>query len=198
MTLQTVAPLEHRSLAATNRPADFFVRAVREGDMTLDAPYQRGPVWTTHQRIGLVKSWLLGIPVPAVILNDRGTLDWRHNNRKQLADDLGPLYAVIDGKQRILAAVAWFGGALLVPASWFPAEHVEVTEDTTDGPYVRYIGLTRVGQRFAESRASFPCAEARVDTIEKEAEIYGLINSAGIPQTDADLANAARVAQGQT
>jgi hypothetical protein len=195
MTLQTDAPLEHRSLGATNRPADFFVRVVRGGDMTLDAPYQRGAVWTDAQRVGLVKSWLLGITVPAIILNDRGTPDWRRNYPSH-GDDLGPLYAVIDGKQRILAAIAWLTGDLLVPASWFPAEHVEATEGTADGPYVRYSGLTRVGQRFAESRASFPCAEARVPTIEQEAEIYGLINSAGTVQTDDDLARAAQVAAG--
>jgi hypothetical protein len=135
MTLQTNAPLEHRSLAATNRFADFFVRCVTRGDMILDPSYQRGEVWTDNQRRGLVKSWLLGLPVPAIIINDRTALGWCRANPTQNDDDfLGPMYAVIDGKQRILAAVAWFSGKLLVPASWFPAEHIDHTEDTADGP----------------------------------------------------------------
>lgn len=194
MTRQTTEPLYHMSLGATNRFAEFFVRTVERGDMTLDAPYQRGLVWTDDQRIALVRSWMMGLPIPVVIINDRTHGAWVRN----VADeDLGPAYAVIDGKQRICTAIAWFAGDFAVPASWFPPEHVETTEDTDDGPYVRYTGLNRVGQRFAENRCVLPCAEGRLESVEAEAEVYLLVNGGGTPQTDEDMANAAQVAAGR-
>lgn len=200
MTRQTTAPLEHVSLNATNRFADFYVRSVQRGTMLLDPPYQRGDVWTDDQRMGLVRSWLMGIPIPAVVINDRSSPSWAHANPGYFDGDGTPaIYAVIDGKQRIpLTAAAWLGGDLLVPASWFPADHVDTTEDTDDGPYVRFTGLTRVGQRFAEYRRILPCAEGRLGTVSQEAEVYLLVNGAGTPQTSADMANAARVAAGTT
>jgi hypothetical protein len=191
MTRQTTTPLEHISLGATNRFVEFFVRTVERGDMTLDAPYQRGDVWTRDQQIALVRSWLMGLPVPAVIINDRTSPWWNQANPDA---ELGPVYAVIDGKQRILAGIAWLSGELAVPASWFPPEHVETTEATGDGPYVRFTGLTRVGQRFAENRAVLPCAEGKLSTVQEEAEVYLLVNGGGTPQTAADMENAAKVA----
>lgn len=58
---------------------------VTPGRATVDAPYQRGPVWTTEQQVNLVRSWLLGPPHP---------------------DDRQHEWAVVDGKQRQLAAAA--------------------------------------------------------------------------------------------
>ncbi|TDC26878.1 DUF262 domain-containing protein [Micromonospora sp. 15K316] len=195
MTRQTTAPLEHLSLNATNRFADFFVRNVQRGTMLLDPPYQRGDVWTDSQRMGLVRSWLMGIPVPAVVINDRSGPAWARANPGYFDGDGTPaVYAVIDGKQRILCAAAWLGGDLLVPASWFPADHVDTAEDTDDGSYVRFTGLTIVGQRFAENRCVLPCAEGRLATVHQEAEVYLLVNGGGTPQTSADMKNAARVA----
>jgi hypothetical protein len=193
MTRQTTQPIEHHSLGATNRFADFFVRTVESGDMILDAPYQRGNVWTEDQRIGLIRSWLHGFPIGAVILNDRGGPWWTEANPGSRFG-LGPAYSVVDGKQRILTTIAWFAGQFAVPASWFPADRVDATEDTDDGPYVRFTGLTRVGQRFAENRMVLPCAEGKLPTVQAEAEVYLLVNGGGTPQTDADMARAAQIA----
>jgi hypothetical protein len=192
-TRQTAQPLEHYSLGATNRFVDFYVRCVQRGDMLLDTPYQRGSVWTYDQQVALVCSWLRGVPIPAVIINDRLSSWWRRSNGEPGPDD-NCAYAVIDGKQRILAAIAWMSGELLVPTSWFPAEHIETAEDTDDGPYVRFTGLTKVGQRFAENRAVLPCAEGKLRSVAEEAQVYLLINGGGTPQTAADMNNAARVA----
>lgn len=196
MTFQTDAPLEHRSLSATNRFVEFFVRNVERGYMLLDPPYQRGDVWTAEQRMGLIRSWMQGVPIPAVIINDRISPAWFRAN-PQDRNDPPYAYAVIDGRQRIQTAIDWFAGTLAVPASWFPAEHVETTQDTDDGPYVLYTGLTKTGQRFAENRCVLPCAEGKVATVEQEAEIFLLVNGAGTPQTPTDLARAARVAEGK-
>lgn len=190
-TRQTAGPVEHVSLNATNRPVEFFVGQVTSGGMDINPPYQRGDVWTEEQRVALIYSFLSGTPIPAVIINDRTYGPWYRRGEDKYT------YAVIDGKQRILTVIAWMSGELAVPASWFPAEHIETTETTDDGPYVRYSGLTRVGQRFAERRASLPCAEGRLDTVEAEARVYLLVNGGGIAQTETDLANARRVAEGK-
>lgn len=189
MTRQTAQPLEHRSLNATNREAIGLVKLVHEGDLLLDTPYQRGDVWTLDQRVALVKSWLMGLPIPAMIMSDR--MSWWDRN----ADgDLGPAYAMIDGKQRTLTAIAWYDSDFAVPASWFPADQIETPEDTVDGSYVRFSGLTIVGQRRFMRMAQFPVCEARAVSVEEEAQIYLLVNGSGTAQTSDDLDRAARVA----
>ncbi len=193
MTRQTASPIEHRSLSATNRFVEFFVRCVERRQMDVNPPYQRGDVWDTDQRIALIRSWLMGIPIAAVIINDRTSPAWSRANPGYF-DGEAPYYAVIDGKQRILCALAWFHSEFAVPASWFPADQVDTVEDTADGPYVRYSGLTRVGQRWCENRMVLPCAEGRLATVQAEAEVYLLVNGGGTPQQEADMDRAAYVA----
>lgn len=195
MTRQTSEPIEHRSLQASSRQAREIVRMFQE-DGDLSPEYQRGSHWGWEHQAALVRSWLMGLPVPSIIINDRLFGPW--------PNDLGGLpeggycYAVVDGKQRIETARAWFAGDLAVPASWFPADDIVHTEDTDDGPYVRYSGLTLSGQRYTSSRFMLPTVEARVATIQEEAELYLLVNGGGMPQTESDMANAARVAQSGT
>jgi hypothetical protein len=189
MSRQTAHPLEHRSLNATNREAVGIARLVQEGDLLLDTPYQRGDVWTLDQRIALVKSWMLGLPIPAMIIADRMARWGRDED-----GELGPAYAMIDGKQRTLTAIAWYDGDFAVPASWFPADQVEAVEDTDDGPYIRFSGLSIIGQRRFMRMAQIPVCEARVGTVREEAQIYLLVNGSGTQQTDDDLQRAVRVA----
>lgn len=190
MTTQTSAPLEHQSLDATNQSARNLATMVQDGDIILDPPYQRGSVWTRDQRIGLVKSWLLGLPVPTIILNDR--ISWPQARE----DQSGRVhYAAIDGKQRLETAVAWFSGELAVPASWFRPAHVARAEQTDDGPYTRYTWLTKGGQGYMALRAPLQVATARVTSVAEEAAIYLLVNGAGTSQTDEDLLRAGEIAQ---
>lgn len=176
-TLQTSAPLTRRSLSASNRSAREVARQALDGDLILDPPYQRQSVWSELQQRMLVRSWAESIPVPAVTVNDRG-----HE------------YAVVDGKQRIETSVAWFSGKLTVPATWFPADWVQETTVTDDGPYVTFTGLTVKGQRLHAAEAFLPVIEAHLDTVEEEAELYVRLNTAGTEQTADDVENARRVA----
>lgn len=194
MTFQTSAPLTHQSLQASNRRADDVARMVLAGDLDLNAPYQRPSVWTRAQRLGLIRSWCLGVPVPAVMVNDRGTHAWRVANGSSPVDDGEPTYVVVDGKQRIETAYAWFHGDLAVPASWFETEDVEETVQTDDGPYVRYSGLSAVRQRLMSNRATLPVIETSVVSMAEEADLFVLINGSGTPQTEDDMANAAQYA----
>lgn len=191
-TYQTSAPLEPTPLAATNRSARELARLAENGTIDINTPYQRGNVWTIAQRIGLVRSWLLGLPIPAVIVNDRMSAGWARRNPGRRRHGR---YGCVDGKQRLTTAKMWFTGALLVPASWFFAGEIECLTDTDDGPYVRYTDLIVPMRQHTGMTWTIPLAEAQVPTIHEEAAIYLLVNGGGTPQSDADMDNAARIAQ---
>lgn len=189
MTRQTDQPLTELRLTASNRSARELARWVTDDDMmTLDTPYQRGHVWTPDQRIALVRSWLQGVPIPAVVVNLRDrTWGWDGDDAYS--------YAVIDGKQRIQTAIEWFEGHLAVPASWFPPGNVVTTEDTDDGPYVRFTGLSRPCQVGQKREFTLPMCEPKLPSVAAEAQVYLLVNGGGTPQTDDDIARAAEIAK---
>jgi len=195
VTRQTSTPLEHLSLNAADRQAREIARSFTEFGLDLNPPYQRGQAWTEDQQIALIRSWLTGTPTGVVIFNDRSTPEWKAANGYDPSERDEAIYACIDGQQRISAARAWFGDELAVPASWFESAHVERAEDTDDGPYLRWSGLSLVRQRHFANRAHLTVATARVATVQEEAAIYLLVNGGGTPQTDSDMANARRVAE---
>lgn len=184
MTRQTDGPITHQSLQSSNRSAREVARLVEHG-LELSPEYQRGSVWTEEQRINLVRSWMAGVPIPAITLNDRLS--------SGMSDIDDPAYAVIDGKQRVETAIAWFNGDLAVPASWFAPESIEATVQTEDGPYVTYKGLTVVEQRLFSNRAFLPTIEVKVKTLAEEAALYVLLEQSGTKQSAEDVANAQRV-----
>lgn len=194
MTRQTSAPIKSFESQSSARSAREIARIFEENGGDLSPEYQRGSVWSEDQRINLVRSWLMEVPIPSVIINDRLFGPWPDGG-----PDGTPLggysYAVIDGKQRIETAMAWFSGNLAVPASWFPAEVVKETTDTNDGLYVCYTGLIQSERRHQALRFQLPTVEARVSTVEEEASLYLLVNGEGTVQTEENMANAARVAR---
>lgn len=175
-------PLKHRNIQPTARSLTELARMVADGSLLLDPPYQRGDVWTTNQRVNLIKSLMLGVPVAALVLNQRGSnTAWRHNE-----GDPGEVwYACIDGKQRMTTMLMWHRGELAVPADWFEPEEVE-----SPGSWLTRAGLTKVGQRFCDRKFLIPVAEAYLSSLAEEAEVYDLINSAGTAHAEADLATA--------
>lgn len=196
MTRQTIAPFDHTSLNPSFQSARWLARRIQEGEITLDPPYQRGDAWTLDQRIALVQTWLRGLPAGVVILADRCNTAWAAANPgRDPYKDNEPLWACVDGKQRLTTAVMWFSSAFAVPASWVPADYIATTEDTEDGPYVRQNGLTAKGERFMERYCSLLVAETKDCASEAaEAAFYLLVNGGGTPQTDADMRNATDVA----
>jgi Protein of unknown function DUF262 len=191
MTRQTAAPLDDTHLAISSRLARELIGWVRDGTIDLDPPYQRGLVWSDDQRIALISSWMQGLPTGVVILSDRAQPAWTAATGDIYATGSTAVWAVVDGKQRLSAALAWYGDAFAVPASWFPADLVDHTEDTDDGPYVRHSGLTITGQRKLGHRAQFAVAEFRTAaTVHDEAEVYLLVNGGGTPQTETDMQRA--------
>lgn len=189
MTRQTAAPLTHLWTSSSDRYVEDHTNGIRRGTIVLDPPYQRGSVWTTDQRIALMRSWLMGVPVAAITLNNRMGREWHAGDPHART-----AYAVVDGRQRLETALAWEDGTLAVPASWPPPDWIDTTQDTDDGPYVRSSGLTEAGRRRVHSQMTLPCVVARLPDAEAEAELYLLVNGAGTPQSATDLANAARIA----
>jgi hypothetical protein len=159
--------------------------------LLLDPPYQRSSVWTVEQQRLLMRSFLTRLPVPAVVINDRfqskaftdgTTEDWRT--------------ALVDGRQRIEAILAWVDGDLTLPADWFGDECVVETTTDTDGTrMVSSKGLTLAGARLVSSRIMLPVAQAAVSTVEEEAAIYLMLNTGGTAHSEEDLSVARKMAQ---
>lgn len=188
MTRQLTASIRHLSLTPTNRLAEDVYHQVKRGVIVLDPPYQRGSVWTTDQRLDLMYSFLSGYPIGTLILNDRMGATWPQDEHGR------GLYAVVDGRQRLETAMAWFDGELAIPASWMPQEWMKSTLDTPDGPYATIAELTDAGSRWVESRMHLPVVTAQAASVRAEAEIYRLVNTGGTEHTPDDLARAKRVA----
>lgn len=188
MTFQTSAPLTQLRLSGTAYSWGDLMGQVEAGELSYDTPYQRGAVWTDAQRIMLIHSILDGTPIPALIINERPWAAAFAADGTQL-----PSAVVIDGKQRLMTVRMFLHGELAVPASWFNRRDVQVTEDTADGKYVRFTGLSQPQQRFIK-RATATVSLGKVGTEAEEAQIYLRVNGAGTPQTAADMERAARVA----
>lgn len=132
----------------------------------------------------------MGIPVAALVLNRRGdNRAWTRNE----GDPGDTWYACIDGKQRLTTMAMWWSGDLSIPADWLEQRMLG------DGHCLSMAcvrDLTDVGRRFMDNRFIIPVAEAQLSSLAEEAEVYGLINSAGSAQTAADLDRAASIAGG--
>ena len=184
MTMQTTQPLEHVTLSQTHRPIEWFTILDERGEsgLDMDQPYQRGDVWGIKRRRNLMRSFMLGVPIPAVVVNHRMGAKFRGPGYDQ---DRNWAYAVVDGKQRVTTILMWFRDEFALPSSWFPANLVDTTIDTPDGPYVHFTGLTRSGQR-RWMNYGIPVVEARVSSLAAEQAIFDLINYGGVAQGEAD------------
>ncbi|MFS0887069.1 DUF262 domain-containing protein [Aeromicrobium sp. 179-A 4D2 NHS] len=184
-TRQSDKPLERLNLQAQQRSAREMIRLAEEGQIDINPAYQRPSVWSAEQKQNLVKSWLSGVPIPALVVNDRFHIGW--TDEKPDPKTGKGMYAVVDGKQRIEAGMDWQAGRLPVPASWFEDEFIDTTIETEDGPYVTNENLTDVGRRLIESRMHFAVVEGKLGSVEAEAELYMRLNTGGTAHTDADL-----------
>jgi hypothetical protein len=194
MTRQTDSPLSRLPITTMAMPLTNLVDYVDNGRIDLSPPYQRGDVWSSDQRIALVYSWMCGATVPSLTINDRSGHIWTDLDAfNPRVNDQG-IWAVIDGRQRLTTAVMWMHGEFAVPASWFPADTIAEAEATADGPYVRYTGLTSLGKARGTDRSVIPVGIGEFASVREEAQIYCLLNGGGTPQTDADMDNAARIA----
>lgn len=188
--------LTHRSLSAHNRQLRGLVRELVDGDLAVDTPYQRQSVWDTHQRVMMIRSLLTGVPLPAIILNNRNSVAWKRTSGDVPAGE--PISVVIDGKQRLETARMWITSELTVPAEWFDDHEIEPSwlAPIRERGWVRYGELTFTTALQLSHLMLVPVAEANVTSVREEAEVYVLVNSAGTQQSPTDILRARRVAEG--
>jgi hypothetical protein len=173
VTANMNTPLPQLRLYQTSRQIALFKMLIDDGELNLNPPYQRGDVWGVKRQRNLIKSILIGVPIPSIILNDRF--------RAQFKGDQSTQYAVIDGKQRITAIMAFMRGTLFVPSCWFPHDHLKFHSDAE----VCWLGLTVLGQRSFKAN-SIQISEAVIDTLAGEQEVFDLINFGGLAQGEVD------------
>lgn len=75
--------IDRLKITHTNRPVTVIKYWRDSGDLYLDAPYQRGGVWGETRRRNLVYSLLVGIPIPAILINDRQSGGWGRDDFTQ-------------------------------------------------------------------------------------------------------------------
>lgn len=156
--------------SASARSLHFFTDDgfMRE-QLDVNPPYQRGLVWGLERKRNLIKSLLMGIPVPSVVLNDRSVRfdGWDAEN--------DPSYVVVDGKQRITTLRDFVDGKFTVPGHWFDI----------DAEWVAFPDLDLSAQRHFMHRP-LAVSEARLATLDHEREMFDLINFGGVAQGDTD------------
>lgn len=158
-------PLEKLHLTTTNRPIDVILHWHTEGWLLLDPPYQRGDVWNELRRVNLIKSILMGIPIPAIVINDRMKKWWSRNQWG---------YAVIDGKQRCQTITMFLDNKFTIPGEWVGLKN-----------NVFFNDFTKSQQRsFRHSTIGF--CEGSLKTLEQEKEVFELINFGGVHQGETD------------
>ena len=158
-------------LQTSTRRYREMTRLLDDGEISADAPYQRGHVWGAQRKENLIRSLTMGLPTGGIFLNVR---------------DLMQPMMLIDGKQRLSAIAGWYRGEFAVPADWFPEEFLPAGH----APAVRFPDLTAVGQRLWENRATVAVHETQLtgpDAEQQERALFDLINFGGVAQGDTDL-----------
>jgi hypothetical protein len=83
---------------------DTLFNLIRNGQLDLNPPWQRTVVWSPAKQKDLIKSILLGIPIPSIILH--------HHNPGTIQER----YSIIDGKQRLTAICSFLENKFRLPA----------------------------------------------------------------------------------
>ncbi len=155
----------------------FLDRPSGEARFDMEQPYQRGVVWGTKRKRNLIKSLLMDVPVPAIVLNDRRRAEFVHPGYDQPRNWL---MAIVDGKQRVTAIREFVSDGFSVPARWFGAD---ADED------IRFSQLALRDQN-SVMNLLLPVSVGQFATLDDEQELFDLINFGGLAQgeTDDDLA----------
>jgi hypothetical protein len=111
MRLFSITPLSQQSSA---RCIGELVRQCAQGDIDMDPPYQRGRCWDIRQQEMLIDTISWGLPIPALILRELPIP----------VTGKGPLYEMVDGKQRLTALVSYVAGVFPYRGTFYQQEPV--------------------------------------------------------------------------
>lgn len=161
--------LKELQLRQTNRAIDVLKHWSNPDSgagLYLDPPYQRGDVWGIKRRRNLIRSVLLCVPIPSMIINERLFADWPDEDSR---------IAVIDGKQRITTILMFLDDKLSVPGNWFDSYQRSVV----------FSDLTQA-QRRRFMNTPLPFSEGRLPDLEAEREVFDLVNFGGLRPGEMD------------
>ena len=83
--------------SATTHPISWFTERDQEGNLDVQASFQRRLVWANRQKSNLIESILLELPVPEIFMEVKTSPDVRSE------------YIVVDGQQRISTILEFVG-----------------------------------------------------------------------------------------
>lgn len=85
-------------LNTTHRTVVWFKRAFDSGELVIDPPFQRNPVWSNRQKSALIETILLEYPIPELYM-------------QELTTEVGQqTHIVVDGQQRVRAVLSFLAG----------------------------------------------------------------------------------------
>lgn len=158
-----------------NMTIDFFtLRPDDEEKFDMDQPYQRGIVWGLKRKQNLIKSLLMGVPVPAIVTNDRFAARFTEPGYSQ---NRNWAYAIVDGKQRLSTVLGFMNNEFPCPAGWWDTEQ--------DGLMVWWSELSKPNQRHFRN-IPMAVAKGQFKTLAQEEELFNLINFGGLAQGEVD------------
>lgn len=161
-------------VSTTARPIEFFLdRDFDDPRFDMDQPYQRGVAWGVKRRQNFIKSILMGVPIPSIVINDRFNAGFSHPGYSR---DRNWMHAVVDGKQRVTTIQSFINNEFWIPHEW--------VEDDTRGQ-VCYGDLPLPFQRRFR-HTPMPVEEGQFATLDHEAELFDLVNFGGLAQGEVD------------
>lgn len=171
-------PLRRYRVNPSAWPVDQFLdHASGDARFDMEQPYQRGHVWGAKRKQNLIKSLLMDVPIPSIVLNDRLRAEFHHPGYEESRNWL---VAIVDGKQRVTAIRDFVTDGFPIPATWF--------EDAGTGE----LFYSQLPQRVQNHIMNLPLAVTvgQFATLDEERELFDLINFGGLAQgeTDDDLA----------
>lgn len=118
--MSTQQSQNQRFLEATTHTIAWFWKRFQQGELELQPPFQRNPVWQEKQQAYLIDTVLRGYPIPELYL-------------QTIVDPTGEeKYVVVDGQQRIRACLEFLSGKFALGEDSGPQLSGTAFTDLTD------------------------------------------------------------------
>jgi len=162
-------------VAARDWTVETIVQQIKEGNVELDPAFQRRNAWRDHRRSRLIESFILGFPVPQIVLAENP------NRRKS--------FIVIDGRQRLMT----------IAGLYLPEYRSYWNDPSLSGLKVldqlNGVGLDQFlsSKAYAEERRELANADIRTTVVtgfKDEAVLYDIfyrINTGTVPLSSQEL-----------
>ena len=171
--------LSIHDLTQNSEPLDSLVTHLEKDDVDISQDYQRGLVWTGEQKVNLIRSVLMGIPIGNLIVNDR-------HLARNYASVFGTAkgFSLIDGKQRLTALAEFMQDGFAVPGAWFDA--ADVNGDWDGVSDVLFSQFSPVMRRYVVN-TTIGVSHCHLGSVEEERGLYLQVNTGGTAHTEEEM-----------